>query len=349
MASSVMIPDSMQAVVLEGPEKARLDILPVPLPGPGEVLVKVGCCLICATDIEVYSGHIPMPLPITLGHEWSGTVVAAGDALGQQLVGLRVVGENKIGCGRCELCRRGLPNCCSQAVEVGFQLPGAYAEYVLIRTSQLIPLPDQVSFEAAAFTEPVAVCLYHLRTLGVEPMARAVVVGPGPIGLICAQLLRRMGAHEVLVTGTRDNRLALAKRLSATSVVNIRQTDPRGDVLSWPLQGADLVIETSGTADGLRQAIELVHAGGRVGLLGAFGSNSVPFPGQLALDKNLTIGSTAASPGVWSRALEAIATHYVEVTPLLTHRFGLSDFAAAFTAVRARHEGLVKAAFGFSS
>src|SRR3990170_3532124 len=229
------IPSSMRAAVTRDWNEIRVEQVPVPDLEQGEVLVRVGACGICGTDLKivagVYEGSWPPALPFIQGHEWSGTVAALGEGIRGLAVGDRVAAENHKGCGTCLNCRRGRYNLCEVARTLGkaYKLyghtaQGAFAEYAARPAGLLHKLPEQVSFEEATIVNQGALGLHAIRRCRVEPGDTVAVIGPGLIGLITVQLAKATGATRVIVAG-RGPRLELARELGADGVVDVSKVD----------------------------------------------------------------------------------------------------------------------------
>ena len=240
-AASTVFPETMRAAVLFGPGDLRVVDRPVPRPGPAEVLIKVAMCGTCGTDLKIYDGHFPLTIPygqFTPGHEWTGTIVALGDSVDEFAVGERVCIEVHHGCGRCDNCLIGKYTAClnyGNAAKghraTGITASGGFAEYVVHHTSALYALPDSLSFEDAVLLTTAGTGLYGLDASGGYIVGQDIlVIGPGPVGLMTVQVCKQMGAARVILTGTRDSRLAMGQKLGADYTINVRQQDPaRGD------------------------------------------------------------------------------------------------------------------------
>ncbi len=321
----------------------RIEVMEVPMPEPGpqEALIKVSCVGICETDVHITlhpgsSGGRPM----IMGHEWSGVVEKAPAGSGL-LPGSRVVGEGMVGCARCSMCRAGRINLCADYREIGFTLPGAYAQYLSIPAANLHPIPDRMSMEEAAMVEPTAVALHAIDLSGMEGGDSVAVLGPGPIGLLAAQLALGLGAGKLVLTGTREERLALARELGIHNTINTRDADPVEAVLALIDGGARIVLDAAGTAKSFTQALAMAGKGATIVLVG--GWNEVTWTPGTLIGRELTLRGSLASPGAWERSIEMISRGDVSVSPLITHRFPLEEIPRAFDLVDRRADGLVKA------
>ncbi|MGD8794184.1 MAG: alcohol dehydrogenase catalytic domain-containing protein, partial [Anaerolineae bacterium] len=267
----------MKAVVLYDKSDGSVEIRDVPVPeiGPEECLVEVKYCGICGSEPHMYHGQLTLLArpPVVLGHEWSGQIVEVGERVTGFAVGDRVTCETAAEtCGACALCRSGAYNVCPQRRAFGFAVDGAFTRFVRAKYQRLHHLPEGVSYEAAAMTEPICVAYNAVAEKSrVRPGDVVVVVGPGPVGLFCSQVARLAGAGTVVVTGTRRDgaRLALARRLGADLTVDVNEQDPAevvrglGDGL-----GAHLVIDCAGVPPAIQQSLALVRQNGQVTKVG---------------------------------------------------------------------------------
>jgi len=334
----------MRAVVFRRAGEFAVDDVPTPRPGPRDALVRVRASMVCATDRKVLAGTFAgTRFPHVPGHEFSGEVVALGDAATGPVPGTRVGIEAHVGCGSCARCREGLYNLClnygrreTGHAHVGFTIAGGLAEYAAVPIAALHPLPDGVSFEDGAWTDNLGVALWALERGRIAAGERVVVVGPGAIGLAGAQLARALGAGRVTVVGRPGDRLERARAFV-------------DEVLEAPADAlagtADLVVEFAGTADAARAAIGYARRGGRVVLGGATGQGvelsgvdlSTIVRGHLDV-----LGSVANPKGVSGRALALLARRLVDVRSLVTHRFPLERFEEAWRTFVERRDGAIR-------
>jgi threonine dehydrogenase-like Zn-dependent dehydrogenase len=317
----------MRALVVHGPYDARVDQVPMPEPGPGELLVRVDRAGICGTDVELFTGEMAYygkgltHHPLRLGHEWTGTVVAAGSASDGLWVGHRVVGDTMLGCGECADCRGGRQHVCADRCEVGITdgWPGVLAEFALIPTRFAHYVPDAVSVTAAALVEPGANALRAVRAAGVGSGDRLLIMGDGTIGLLAAVFAGDTGA-EVTVVGLRPERLALAGRVGA------RHTVTADTLAGLPRSSYDAVIDATTDSSAPATALSLVRPGGRLALIGLAEMPSLLDTRELVLADVTAVGILSASPAL-ADALRAYAGG-LDPTPILGDVIGLADVPA---------------------
>ncbi|HEX9016461.1 MAG TPA: alcohol dehydrogenase catalytic domain-containing protein [Chloroflexota bacterium] len=263
----------MKAMRLEqygGP--LRLRDLPVPEPGPGEVLVKVAACGVCRTDLKILRGEIPPPivnLPHTMGHEIAGRIEALGPGVDGMSAGDRVVVYFYINCGHCEMCLKDRGNICMEIKRLGFELPGAYAEYVAVPASHVIPIGDLDFTQTAILPDAVAVPYHAIRRQAkVEPGQDVLIVGVGGLGVHAVQIAKLEGAR-VIAADVDPERLDLARKLGADDTVDAAASGALEQVKSLTNgAGVDSVIEIVGTPETLAWTLPATKRGGRLIIVG---------------------------------------------------------------------------------
>jgi len=345
---------TMKAAVLFHYGDLRVAEVPVPQIGPGEVLVKVDSCAICGSDPGViargWEGLTPVGSFIP-GHEFAGTVAAVAPDVIRLRVGDRVAGEPHKGCGRCENCLRGMYTTCLNYGNLalghrhmGFISNGAYAEYAACYDSTLHKLPENVSFEEGAVLTLVGTAMYGYERAGwVRPGETVVVTGPGALGLVSTQLAKLMGAGRVILTGTREDRLAIGRKLGADVTINVRELDPVAAIMALTNGvGADMVVECSGQPGPAAQAFDLVRKNGRLSINGVY-HEPVTVPLNKIVQWNLLITGPKAE-GQWAleRAIPLLADGRLDLKPLITHRFSLDAIQEAFATYTGRVGGAIK-------
>jgi 2-desacetyl-2-hydroxyethyl bacteriochlorophyllide A dehydrogenase len=339
----------MKAIEIEGPGQVRLVEMTQPSPGPGEVLIHSRAVGICGSDVELYQGTRPEGFyryPLVPGHEWSGEVAAIGERVPKLSVGDRVVTEGILSCGVCPNCRNGLTNLCEAGYdEIGFTRPGGLAEYVVVPARQLHRLPRDASFEEAALLEPTAVVAQAFLRASPRAGESIVVIGDGTIGLLAVQLLQLSSPAVLLLAGSHADRLAIGRRLGATHTINSKQNSVEQLVHDLTAgRGADLVFEGGSRAAGVELALRLARRGGTVILEGIAGAGA---PLSLESDtfvlKHLAVqGVFGASSAAWAYAVQLFSAGLLQLAPLITHRFALSNYLAALNTVIGRRAGALK-------
>jgi L-iditol 2-dehydrogenase len=327
----------MQAVVLHGKEDLRLETVPVPSPGEGELLLRVGAALTCGTDLKVYRRgyHAKMLVPPTLfGHEIAGTVIEMGANAAGFKLGDRVVALNSAPCGACLFCRREQPNLCSDLLFNN----GAYAEYIRIPArivqKNTLPVPDDVPFEHAALTEPLACVVRGMEESNAKPGDTVVVMGAGPIGLMFMRVAQIAGCRVIAVV-KRDDQIASARRFGASEIVQIGEgVDEVAAVraLTEDSLGADIVIECVATPATWEQSVEMVRKGGTVNLFGGPPSGTrVSFDTNLLHYSDITLkASFHHTPATCRRAFALITSGQVQAEDFITAKSELSDVPDVF-------------------
>jgi len=344
----------MKAALFYGGSDIRVQEVPTPEPGPGQVLVRVLAAGVCGSDLHGYRRPDQrFDVPRTRGHELAGEVAALGRGVEGLHIGQRVGVEpaHLTSCGRCRWCRRGDTQLCPELGQVdGRQVHSTgFAEYSLESAGMCYPLPDTLSIEEAAILDVYAVAVHAVHRVPVRPMDMVAVLGTGAIGLATAQVARASGTGRVIVVGRREAPLALALQLGCDATVDSSQEDLLNAVLALTEgRGADVVYETvGGQAPTLEQSFQITARGGRVGVVGMFG---VP----QTVDSGLCMREELSLHWVWSYgrwegvsefqiALDMMAAGAVDATPLITHRYPLSEIGAAFAAANdKRSSGAVK-------
>lgn len=337
----------MQALVKYGVGVGNVGVreVPEPVPGPNEVKIQVKAAGICGTDIHIYYDEFETTPPVVMGHEFSGVVVEAGSEVSRCEVGDRVTSETYARtCMKCRYCRSGQYNLCPSRMSIGSKVNGAFARYIVVREENIHKLPENLSFEAAALTEPLACCVHAvLEETSIRPGDVVVVSGPGTIGLLCLQLARAAGS-TVVVCGTRldEDRLELARKLGADTTVNVEEEDAEEIVRSLTGgYGADVVLECSGAGSSARACLAMVRRKGRYVQVGLFGK-LIEFDLEQVAYKELTVtGGNASTRTSWDRAIQLLGRRTVLAEPLISDRLPLSQWEEGFRRFRDKSGGKI--------
>jgi 2-desacetyl-2-hydroxyethyl bacteriochlorophyllide A dehydrogenase len=318
----------MKAVVVEAPNEVSYREVEAPAVGAGDVLVESRQAGLCRTDIEMMTGVFTDPrwvrFPVIPGHEWAGTVVDVGANVDSVRVGDRVVCEGFILCHRCRRCRSGETQWCENIEALGFTRPGGYAQLVSVPERVVHRLPDHVSFDAGVLVEPASVVLHGLEKAGPVPGEAVGVIGVGTLGALAIALLRLQSPSRIVAYGVREEELELARQLGATEVVLAGDGAPAEAEL-------DLVVETAGVPVAVTLATQVCRPGGRAVLLGIAGEGrTLTLPSDLLVGKDMAlIGSIAYRASTWSRVVGLVAERVLDLDPIVTHHFPMSDFEEA--------------------
>ena len=339
---------TMKALELVGPSTLELVDRPDPAAAAGEVVVRVKACGICGSDIHGMDGSSGRRIPpVIMGHEASGVVEHVGDGVREVSLGDAVTFDSTVFCGECEYCRDGQVNLCANRQVMGvscdeFKRDGAFADLVSVPAHILHKLPEGLSFEEAAFAEPVGVALHAVRRVGPKGGETAVVVGAGLIGLLVVQALKRAGCANVIAVDLDRERLALAQELGASAGHHAMDDAVVEEVLkATGGEGADIVMEVVGATPTVSLAISLVRKGGRVGLVGTLAPN-VEFPLQAVVTRELSVFGSCAIAGEYPDALAAIAAGEILVKPLISALVPLAEGEGWFAKLAEGKEPLLK-------
>ena len=357
------VPVQMKAWVLGDPDQLHLCDKPVPVPKRAEVLVRIDAVAICATDLEVIhtgspakiNGGLPFNQNFTPGHEYMGTIAALGPGVDEFAIGERVSVEIHAGCGQCKRCRQGMyTSCLNYGLNYGevdkghrangFTTDGGFAEYAVNHINTLARVPDSMSDAEATLVVTAGTSMYGLTELGGLVAGESVVViGPGPIGLLAVAVAKALGASPVILTGTRDSRLAIGTALGADRVINVAKEDPVEVVkqLTGGI-GADYVIECAGSEATVNQAIHMTNRGGKI-CLAAFPHDPVSIDVPHLVKNNIYVyGIRGEGRSATRRAMTLMAEKRFDAGKIHTHTFALADLPTALRYARDRVEDAIK-------
>ena len=338
----------MLAAVYHGPNDLRIEEVPVPEIGPGELLIKVLSASICGTDIRIIHGNHRMYSSGTvriLGHEVVGNIDKVGEGLASFIVGERVFIAPNMGCGHCEQCVSGNNNLCSNYDALGVTMDGGFAEYMRvpansIQQGNVIKIGDSVDSAVAALMEPFACVLRGQNALHIKPGEVVLIIGAGPIGVMHTKLAKLRGAGRVIVSEPMADRAAQVKRMGADRVVNPIEEDLKAVIAEESKgRGADVIIVAAPVHAAQESALQLAAIGGRINLFGGLPKDrpTINFDSNLVHYKELIItGTTACSTNDCWQAAQIANSGFVDLTDLVSQRFPLKDAVAAFAAAEDR-------------
>ncbi|RFB78981.1 L-threonine 3-dehydrogenase [Methylovirgula sp. 4M-Z18] len=328
----------MKSLVKARSEKGLwLQDTPKPEIGANDVLIRIKKTAICGTDLHIFNwdawAQKTIPVPMVVGHEYVGTIEAIGSDVRGVKIGQRVSGEGHIVCGHCRNCRAGRAHLCRNTLGVGVNRPGAFGEFLSLPASNIYPIPDDIPDEIASILDPLGNAVH--TALSFDLIGEDVLItGAGPIGLMAVAVCRHVGARNIVITDLNDYRLSLAQKMGATRAVRADQHTLREVMDSVGMtEGFDVGLEMSGSPVALRNMIGAMNNGGKVALLGILSK-------EAAIDWNEVIFKGLILKGIYGR--EMYETWYkmiamlqggLDVTPVITHRIGFSQFETGFDAL----------------
>lgn len=337
----------MKAAVYFGKNDLRVIELEAPVPGAGEVLVKVEYCGVCGTDHHIFHGDggaAPVPPGTVIGHEFSGAVARVGEGVLSVRAGDRVSVDPNEPCGACYFCKNGKAHFCTAMKGYGTTVGGGFAEYVCVPEKQVYRLPDALDYMTASQCETLSCCVNGIDLCRLRAGANVLILGAGPIGLMMLQLAKMSGAGRLIVTEPSAEKRALALSLGADAAI-----DPINEDVSAYLRGAcenvDCVIEAAGRRETQAQAIALAGNTATVMLFGLAGPDAeIPLNTFDVFKRELTITSSFINPYTFSRAVDLLAQKKVLLDPIISDIVPLSDIVKVFTdkAYRSRGKVLIK-------
>lgn len=330
----------MRAAVFHEPGRIEVADRDVPDVGADDVLLRVRAASICGTDLRIMRhGHFKIPAGThrVLGHEVAGEIAAVGDAVSAFSVGERVSVTPNVGCGQCDMCRRGLNQLCPTYDAFGITLDGGFEEYMrvpgwVLERGNLHGTPASMSFEQAALMEPAACCLHGQRKIDVGPGDDVLIIGAGPIGCLHTVIAKLRGAARVIVANRRQSRLDIAERMGADVLVNVTEKNLHDEVMRLTDgRGVDVVITSVSDPAVIASATDLLARLGRLNVFSGLGDAARPQIDVNALHYRelMMTGTTGASNDDYRDVLDLFGSHDVDVAPLISGRFAVDEIQGA--------------------
>jgi len=328
----------MKAIIKATDQAGSLQVtdMPTPQPGPGEILVQIKAAGLCYSDVTIlnnkYVGRKPVPIPLILGHEGAGLISELGRGVSAYSAGNRVVIEPLAGCGHCNQCLKGFQNMCQNWEHVGITRHGTFSEYIVVPAAQVHRIPDNVTFEEAALTEPFR-SLERSKPIAGETVA---ILGPGSLGIMHLLAYKASGASKVVMVGLGKDkkRFDIARKLGADHTINIEEKDPVKAILDiTDGEGADIVVETANSPKATQLTFDLVAPRGRIVLFGLY--PKAEFSPVAMLRKGLSVyGDVAQVTRQFLYALKLLGSDKINLQSLITRRFSFDEAPEAFEAAR---------------
>lgn len=330
--------------VMTAPKEIRFDTVPVPQPGPGQVLVKIKRIGICGSDIHVYHGKHPYTkYPVTQGHEVSGRIAAVGEGVTGFRVGQKVTIEPQVFCGKCHPCTHGKYNLCESLKVMGFQTTGTASEYFAVDQSKVDLLPESMDFDEGAMLEPLAVTVHAAKRAGDVKGLNVCVLGCGPIGILLIQSLKAFGAAKVLATDVSDYRLELAKQCGADVTINTKNAEFGQAMLdAFGPDKADIIYDCAGNDITMDQAIQNARKGSAIILVAVYAGLAHCDLAKLndsELDLNTTMMYRHED---YVDAIRLVNEGKIQLKPLMSRHFAFREYLAAYEYIDSNRETTMK-------
>ena len=330
--------------VMTAPGVIEFREVPVPQPGPGEVLVKIKRIGICGSDIHVYHGKHPFTsYPVTQGHEVSGQIAALGEGVTGLSVGQKVTIEPQVVCGKCYPCRHGKYNLCEELKVMGFQTTGTASEYFAVSAEKITPIPESMTYNEGAMLEPLAVTVHAVRRFPEMKGAKVAILGCGPIGILLAQSCRAMGAEAVMITDISEPRLELARTCGVDFTVNTGKRDfGEAMVECFGPDKADVIYDCAGNDITMGQAIKYARKGSKIVLVAVYAGMATV---DLAVlnDHELDLDTTMMYRHEdYVEAIKLVNEGKIQLKPRMTKHFAFRDYLAAYQYIDANRELTMK-------
>lgn len=341
----------MKALVARQPGELIFEELPIPVPGPYDVLTKVKFCGICGTDVSIYTGETGLvrdgliKYPVRPGHEWSGIVEAVGSEVTEFRPGDRVTGDTVVSCGVCKACLGGNYMKCISLRCVGTinAWDGGFAEYTLFPARHIYKVPENISLEQAALIEPAAIGMNGLVKADFRSGQTVLVIGTGAIGLLAAALANASGASKVILAGRKDNKLDIGSQMGADVLVNVTKQNLQNEVMKeTDGKGVDLVIEASGAVSALKESLNLVSVDGAISLLGFYEQELDGINIDKAVFNCIRIIGVAGSPNIYPVIISLLTSGKVDFGRIITDRYAFADAIQAFNDMKGKNETRIK-------
>ncbi len=324
----------MKALVKKYPEKGIwMEEVEKPVPGPNDILIKITKTAICGTDLHIYNwdewAQRTIQTPMTIGHEYVGVVAEVGSEVSEFNIGDRVTGEGHLACGHCRNCRRGRNHLCENTVGIGVNRDGAFAEYVLVPSLNVMKIHPSIPDEIVAIMDPMGNATHTALSfplLGED----VLITGAGLIGSMCIPIARFAGARKIIATETNPYRLELARKMGADRVINPLEESLSDVMKEHSMRGFDIGLECSGSPVAFNDMVRNMYNSGKISILGIPPSNTV-------VDWSSIIFKGLTLKGIYGREMYETWYHMeqmlrtgLDISPIITHRFHVSEYQEAF-------------------
>lgn len=341
----------MKAIQFTKPEEIKVADIPVPEIKEDEVLAKIAYAGFCGTDLDLLTGemvHIKngfTTYPLVPGHEWSGVIEKVGSKVRGFKVGDKVTSDVSLGCGECEFCRKGRYNLCPNREVIGSyrNRQGVFAEYVAVPQRHLYKIPENVSLQEAALVEPAGTAAYAVKRANITMGSNVMIIGDGPIGQLAAQFAKLNGAAKVIMAGSWDQKLAVARGAGVDETMNYHNVDiVEASKELTNGEGPDVIIESSGNQKAFNQAVKALRPGGKIVLISWYSDVEIAAQMNNAIAKDCDLIGALASPNTFDAVLSYMSSGKIDVKPLITHVEPVEKLEEVVKMIRAKKEYRIK-------
>lgn len=322
----------MKAAVLYKPGDVKVSELDIPTPGAGELLIKVKACGVCGTDNALYRGEYPGNYPVVIGHEFSGDVMEIGNDVTKFAPGDRVTVDPNRVCHSCDYCQAGYEHLCEDLSSMGVHRHGANAEYCVMPESNIYKIADTLSYEEAAFGEPLACAIHGVDLAGVKVGDTVLIIGAGGMGNLITQCVVNSGAAHVIVSEPIALRREKALENGATHVIDPLKQDPAQMLKDIKRIGADIVFEVAGNSEAQQACLSYVRKGGTIMFFGCSPQDALIKVNPFIINEHeFKISGSFNNQFATARAVEMLGSKKIRVDNLISHRIPLADYLKVFT------------------
>lgn len=342
----------MKALVMHEYKHLSYEEVPTPIPGEGEVRIRIKACSVCGSDVHGFDGSTGRRRPpVIMGHEAAGVIESCGSGVKNYKVGDRVTFDSTEYCNKCEMCKCGKVNLCSSRMVLGvsceeYNRQGCFAEYIVLPEYLLYRIPDNVSFVQASMVEPMSVAYHAATRTSIKKGDSVVIFGVGTIGLLALQVVKSFGAEQIIACDIDDSRLEMSKQFGATDCINTRNSEALTQIISLTRdgKGVDVAIDATGIGVTANMSIKSVKLDGRVILIGNVAPN-IDFPLQYVVTHQISLFGSCASAGEYPQCLDLISSGQVDVDRMISKIVPLSEGDKWMNKVYNREDGLSKIVF----
>jgi 2-desacetyl-2-hydroxyethyl bacteriochlorophyllide A dehydrogenase len=321
----------MKAAIIYKPFEIKLEQKAIPVPCDDEVLIKIKACGVCGTDNSLNKGEYPANYPVIIGHEFSGEVVKMGQKVKQFAIGDRVTVDPNRVCHQCHYCQSGNEHLCENLSSMGVHIDGADAEYCVMTSTNVYKLSEGISFEEAAFCEPLACAIHGTDLARIKLGDTVLVIGAGGMGNLITQCAKNNGAANIVVSEPIQMRREKALENGATHVINPLKSNIESEIKKISRIGADVVFEVAGNSKAQAECIPLVRKGGTIVFFGCSPKENTIAVNPFVINENeLKIIGSFNNQFATQRAVDMLASKKIRVDNLISHRFSLDDYLDVF-------------------